>query len=206
MDTLDEERIAAVYRNLFQQHGASPQGLRWDNEFQQLLRLKILLGIADISNTKILDFGCGYGPLIDYLKQQNINVDYTGIDIVDEFLVFGRATHPDCRFCQQQDIENETFDYIFLSGMFTAVRDNNRKFWQDTIRWCFSRANKGIAFNMWSIYADKHIPERYYEDPGEVFRFVKQELDFSCGITIRNDYITKQDCFSSHDFTVYLHK
>lgn len=200
------QEIAEVYRSLFIQHGASAHGVRWDDEFQQMVRLKILLEIADISNTKILDFGCGYGQMLNYLKQQNINVDYTGIDLVDEYLEFGRENYPEARFCQQQDIENETFDYIFLSGLFTADRgDDCRKFWQDTIRWCFSRASKGIAFNMWSKYAEFHMEKRYYEDPGEVFRFVKQ-LDIRCNLTIRNDYITPQDRFSPHDFTVYLQK
>ena len=48
--------------------GNTPQGADWNSQVSQYLRFEQLVKICDISQEfSIVDYGCGYGALVDYL-------------------------------------------------------------------------------------------------------------------------------------------
>ncbi|MBN3941745.1 MAG: class I SAM-dependent methyltransferase [Nostoc sp. NMS9] len=202
--------ISGHYKQLFQTYGDSPQACQWSSRESQRQRLAYLLGVASVngiqSTTKILDFGCGTGALPDFLLDKNIQAKYTGVDIVDEFLDCGRAKHPHQRFCKQFDIEpNETFDYIFISGIFNNNTGNNELFFETTLRWCWQHCNQAIAFNLLSTYVDYQELDLWYKAPEQTIQFIKSEFGHRTPFQMLNDYVLPRGAIPS-EYTVYVYK
>lgn len=82
------------YRELFRQHGpvaASVQG----SEEGMMGRYEQLAKVADLSRQSVLDPGCGYGALYDYLCKSNKEMKYRGIDLAPESIKYASRTYAD---------------------------------------------------------------------------------------------------------------
>lgn len=204
------------YRELFHRYGDSPKAMQWTDRDSQIHRLAVLLVIIDNalnSDTRILDFGCGTGALQEFLQQLRIRTKYTGVDIVPEFLAAGAAKFPDDRFCFQDEIAEETFDYIFISGTFNVNDGRNEQFIADTLRWCFDRVepsnnlgSKGIAFNLLSTYVDYQSPDLFYKSPESIVQFIKSEFGSSCRFSLRNDYSLISGVDIPTEYSVFIYR
>ena len=72
------------YNESFRKYGPTEKGVRWGNKKNAVLRYKNLSKIFDYLNLKrkkydILDVGCGYGRMLDFIDKRKIK-KYTGID------------------------------------------------------------------------------------------------------------------------------
>ncbi|MBP2655031.1 MAG: hypothetical protein H6Q73_2600 [Firmicutes bacterium] len=195
--------MAEHYRQLFYKYGDSPEANQWSNIETQEMRFKILTEIADLNGAKIIDFGCGTAHLATYLKEHGVQVDYTGVDIVEEMLEFAGNKYPEYNFCRQADAVKDTYDYAFVSGTFNNLVKNNRRFYRETIANLFDRVRKGLAFNMLSYYVDYYDKGLFYEKPEEAFAFVKQEI--SPYVILRNEYQLKTGIVP-FEFTIYVYR
>ncbi|MDU9048383.1 MAG: methyltransferase [Candidatus Electrothrix sp. Rat3] len=195
--------IVNHYRKLLQEHGDTAESAQWSSRQSQEQRFKYLTQIGSLEGMRVLDFGCGTGHLATYLKSQEINVTYTGIDIVDEFFPVCRAKHPGHRFSRIEDIKGERFDYVFVSGVFNNKQKNNRKFYQDSVCMLFGLCDIGLAFNMMSTYVDYQDKNLFYEDPGRAFKFVKQEI--TPFVVLRHDYEVKEGVIP-FEFIIYAYR
>ncbi|CDX03134.1 Methyltransferase type 12 [Desulfitobacterium hafniense] len=195
--------IAQHYRSLFLEYGDAPQAAQWTDLESQEKRFQILNEVADLNKSKVLDLGCGTAHLATYFKKIGINVQYTGIDIVEELLKCAAKKHPEHRFCGLDEGLADSYDYVLISGVFNNSMPDNRAFYREMLKRCFMVAHRGLAFNMLSHYVDYYDEGLFYEKPEEVFTFVKQEL--SPFITIRNDYQIKKGIIP-YEFTVYVYK
>lgn len=184
-------------------HGDSAEAAQYSSVESQERRFEMLINIANLSGTKILDFGCGTGHLATYLKRKGIDVQYTGVDVVEEFLSVGRKKHPEHHFGTLSDISAEKFDYVFVSGVFNNKTSGNRKFYQSSIRTLFDLCDGGLSFNMMSTYVDFRNDELFYESPERVFRFVKKEI--TPFVTLRHDYEVKSGIVP-FEFIIYAYK
>ncbi|MBP2645913.1 MAG: hypothetical protein H6Q75_1353 [Firmicutes bacterium] len=187
--------LAEHFQQLFIKYGDSPEANQ--------KRFEVLTSIADLHETKILDFGCGTAHLVDYLNQRGIKVDYTGVDIVEEMLEFAGNKYPEYNFCRLQEALRDTYDYAFVSGTFNNLINNNKKFYRETIKDLFSVVNKGLAFNMLSAYVDYYDAGLFYEKPEDVFAYIKKEV--SPYVVLRNDYQIKSGIIP-FEFTVYVYR
>lgn len=190
------------YRNLFNQYGDSFKAAQWADETSQEKRFKILIEIADIRNSSILDFGCGTGHLATYLKKLGIPVEYTGVDIVKELIDCAKEKHTDHSFYLSEELVTQQYDYIFISGVFNNKLLNNRDFYKKQLIKLLPYAKKGIAFNMLSHYVDYYDDNLFYEKPESVFGFIKKEI--SPFVVLRNDYEIKKGVLP-YEFTTYIY-
>jgi SAM-dependent methyltransferase len=197
------EAIQAHYQSLLAVNGDSHVSAQWSSRESQEARYAILAQIADLQGADVLDFGCGTGHLATYLAQQGVNVRYTGVDIVQEFLELARNKHPHHRFGLIQDFEGgEMFDWVLVSGVFNNRTENNGSFFRNYISRLWKMSKKGIAFNLMSAYVDFEDPELWYADPGDVYAFMKSLTPF---VAIRNDYVVK-DTQVPFEFAVYAYR
>jgi hypothetical protein len=90
-----------------------------------------------------------------------------------------------------------------LSGVFNNVMPNAQTFLQAVLRNMFAAARRGIAFNAMSTYVDFLAKDLTYFDPGEVFRFCKEEL--SPLVCLRHDYTVKPNVVP-YEFAMYVYK
>lgn len=195
--------LSEHYRQLLLKHGDTAEAAQWADRETQEKRFAILTAIADLQHASVLDYGCGTGHLATYLKSQNIDVSYTGVDIVEEALTIAKTKHPEYRFCHPKDIFSNHYDYVLISGVFNNKLADNRSFYQEIIQSCFAIALKGLAFNMMSCYVDYFEPDLFYENPEEVFRFLKTNI--SPYVIVRNDYQIKTGIIP-FEFTAYVYR
>jgi len=196
-------RIAMHYRELLKHHGDSAAAAQYSSRETQERRFGELIKIAPLEGASVLDFGCGTAHLATYLKQQGVNVHYTGVDVVEEFFGVAASKHPEHRFGFFEDFSHESFDYVMVSGVFNNKRRANRVFYQDWVRKLFACCRRGLAFNMMSTYVDYRDSGLFYEKPESVFEFVKKEI--TPFVTLRHDYEIKPGVVP-FEFVVYAYR
>ena len=192
------------YQALFKKFGDSYEAVQYTSKESQLKRFDTLIKVADLTRCTVLDFGCGLGHFLEFLRSQHQSIEkYIGIEIVPEMLTFARNKYPDASFFLPTELTNLSFDYGFVCGTFNNKMKNNRSFWQDTIVELFSKCKKGIAFNMMSTYVDFQDRDLFYENPEYVFKFVKDNL--TPYVTLRHDFETKKHTIP-FEFVIYAYK
>lgn len=197
------EDLQSHYKNLFIRHGDSPEAVQYTSLESQERRFEFLVEIGDLNGKSILDFGCGTGQLYAYLQSRGIAVKYFGIEIVDEFITLCQSKYPSQHFGKIDDFSGQTFDYVFVSGVFNNLTKNNQEFYQSTLKTLFEMTRLGLAFNMMSAYVDYQDPGLFYEYPENVFGFLKKEI--TPYVALRNDYEVKPGVIP-FDFTVYAYR
>lgn len=206
----------AFYRNLYRKHGDSPQTVAWSDERSQEERFQVLMevagGVKGCEGKRILDFGCGTGALAGFLAKRHINTkSYTGVDMMNDFLSCAAIKYPQHRFCKKKAIEeSERFDYIFISGTFNLLLNDDSTSWNETflfgtLRWCLEHCTDAIAFNLLSTYVDFQEPHLWYKAPDEVVRHIKSEFGNKTRFTLINDYVLAGGSIPS-EYTVHLFK
>lgn len=199
MDELSKEYIIDFFNRNLMLHGDKPEAVRWTHA-GQIRHYQAMLDIGDISNSDILDFGCGKGDFYDFLIKNNIAVNYHGFDINESLIDVARRKFPgiDFRvFDIDRDALKEDFDYIFLCGVFNLKVDGIERTIKDTLERLFLHCRKALAFNALSCYEVKKDFELNYLSPEDMFSFAAKNL--SPYISLRHDRI-------AYDFTMFIYK
>lgn len=199
-----DQNIKEHYRNLLLKYGDSAEAAQYSSKESQNRRLAILTQVGDLNNKSILDFGCGTASLADYLDSKGIKPKkYTGVDIVTDFFEHAKRKHPTSSFLHPDELGNEKFDYVFVSGVFNNRRNKNRKFYQETIKSLFQRSVEGIAFNMMSTYVDYKDENLFYEKPERAFTYLKKHI--TPYVILRHDYLVKPDSIP-FEFAIFAYQ
>ena len=202
----DLEIVKNYFEKSVDAHGATPQGVDWNSEFSQEIRFEQLLKICDPTNPfSIVDYGCGYGALADYLTKKGFKANYFGFDIADKMLITARETH--AGKSNRTFIEDRNFlpvcDYVVASGIFNYRANINFEDWTTYIISTFHQFNelsqKGFSSNFLTKYSDTdHMrADLYYADPCYLFDYCKR--NFSKNVALLHDY-------TIYDFTILVRK
>jgi SAM-dependent methyltransferase len=153
MTLIEKATIIHFHRHRLSTYGnGSFRALGWKSMESQVKRFEVIAGSWDLNNKSILDVGCGYGDLKDYLDNLYSNFHYTGIDQQPEFIVEAKqiyAGKPDTYFFQT-DFTQAAFpkvDYVIASGAL-SYRSTDTRFIYQIIAKMYSAANGGVAFNL----------------------------------------------------------
>jgi len=176
------------------------QPLGWRDEHTQSSRFAALCDWGDMSECSILDLGCGYGDLKLFLDERFHQIEYTGVDLLPEFIVIARERYghlPSTHFIQMDFAKNPwpLVDIVLASGSLN-YRSSDAAHPFPIIRHMWERARKGIAFNLLDIHkqAPTDILQSY--DPQTILAFCRQ-LDPDAELVM--DY-------HPEDFTLRLRK
>src|SRR5437868_10577642 len=198
MNPTDRAHLLEIYSKTLSQFGDAPEAVHWTAESQRV-RFKLLTEIAPLQTASILDYGCGKGDLLAYLREHGFRGSYTGFDINPDLLQVARRKHS-ARF-ELVDIDaepcNERFDYVLISGIFNDRISDNDAAMKSVLRKCFACADMGLGFNAVSTYVNFRQPEMSYASPEEMFRFCMTEL--SPSVTLRHDGLP-------YNFTMYVYR
>ena len=183
------------YETKLRAHGPTPAGVDWNSLESQELRFALLANLwRDDADASVLDYGCGYGALADYLRARGHRGAYTGYDVSE---AMAQAAHtrvaslPACRVTARRD-ELAPADYAIASGVFNVKQDADEDAWRtylwETIADLAALGERGFAFNALTSYSDsdKRRPDLYYADPLEVFDHCKRT--HSRFVTLLHDY------------------
>ncbi len=199
------EQVKSYFGKRIEQHGASPRGVDWNSDESQNMRFDQLLKIVEMSSFSILDYGCGYGALADYIQQKGFHADYFGFDILESAIDIARQTNvgkPNRIFLTDQD-QLPICDYLVASGVFNVRGEQSFETWTKYVIDSLQRFNdlsrKGFASNFLTEYsdADKMRADLYYADPLYLFDYCKR--NFSKNVALLHDY-------RIYDFTILVRK
>src|SRR5512143_477164 len=87
------DQVKSYFDQRIQAHGASPRGSDWNSETSQNIRFEQLLKVVEVQSFSLLDYGCGYGALADYLAAKEYDVDYYGYDILESAIETAHQVH-----------------------------------------------------------------------------------------------------------------
>lgn len=189
------EGIRRYYTEKIEAHGPSPEGVDWNSSESQCTRFSQLCGLLrDTGRVKILDYGCGYGALIDFLDQSGIEFEYCGFDLSDSMLASARSLYGDrsnCVFVSQPE-DLPVCDYALASGIFNTRGDTPTSDWEayvlQTINHLDTLSRRGFGFNALTIHSDVEYmrPDLYYADP--LFLFSHCRVNYSRWVSLLHDY------------------
>jgi len=192
------------YTKKIKEHGVSPRGVDWNGVESQELRFELLCKVIDYSNPcSVLDFGCGYGAMSDYLARTNSGVVFTGFDISEEMIKQAMSTHQNNSKWITELPVNEQFDYVIASGIFNVRLDTADEEWKNYIIGVLNQMNglsrKGFSFNMLTSYSDAEYMRDYlyYAQPAFFFDYCK--VNFSKYVALLHDY-------PLYEFTILVRK
>jgi len=197
------------YTATFAKHGATPEGVYWLNQERMNLRHKKMLQIMDNDlfeneTPTLLDIGCGYGDLLNYIKANDLNIKYSGIDLVEDMINHAQSKHPDSQFecVNALDIpEDCQYDYVVCNGILTCKYDRSAlemtEFMKVLIAKLFSLARCGVAFNTYSTYVNWFHQESYYKSPAELLVYCLENITHK----VRLDH-----AYPLYEYCIYLYK
>lgn len=198
-------KVNEYYSGKIKTHGPISEGVDWNGIDSHTLRFEQLIKvIEDPSYFSVLDYGCGYGALNEYLIKEFNQFDYHGYDISEEMLSSAKEQFPkqkDAFFSQLKD--GEVFDYVISNGLFNVKLDTEESVWNGFIEQTigdFNRlSSKGFSFNILTSYSDleKQKPHLHYADPMRWFDYCKR--NFSRNVALLHDY-------ELYEFTILVKK
>lgn len=199
-------QVKTYFNKRMQEHGASPRGSDWNSTDSQYLRFDQLTQVIEPGEPfSLLDYGCGYGALADYLSEKGYQVDYYGYDILESAIETARRAHagkPQRTFFTDKG-SLRTCDYVLASGIFNFRGDRSFDDWTkyvlDVLHEFDGLSKRGFSSNFLTKYsdADKMRADLYYGDPCFLFDYCKR--NFSLNVALLHDY-------NLYDFTILVRK
>lgn len=198
--------VHGYFHDKLMKFGTTPAGVDYNSPEAQSVRFAQLVKVIDRRERfSVIDYGCGFGSLYDYLRQNGFDCDYYGIDMIVEMVGKGLELHAgDERFhCTTRESDLPLADYLIGGAIFnnrlTASHDEWTDHVLDTLRTIDRLCCKGFSFNMLTSYSDKERqrPDLYYGDPLFFFDFCKR--NFSKNVALFHDY-------GLYDFTILVRK
>lgn len=190
------QQLQAFFDQKIREHGASAKGVDWRDETSQHWRFAQLMTVVRDRTQAftVLDYGCGYGALVDFLEAQGYHYTYIGYDMTPAVIDQARQTYAAHAHCTFTTDENAlpSVDYVLGSGLFNMKFDTPEPEWEAhmfaTIQRMWGLSQKGLAFNTLTSYSDAAYmrADLYYPDPKHLFDYCKRNL--SRNVALLHDY------------------
>jgi SAM-dependent methyltransferase len=199
--------VSAYYSEKVLKNGTTPQGVDWNSLESQEFRFGLLSEmISKRDGISVLDYGCGFGAMYDYLKKQNFkNLKFIGYDISTAMIDAAQKLYGNDLAAEWyvQLPENYKADYVIASGIFNVKQETSNEDWKDYMLKTLQKMNqlstKGFSFNVLTKYSDKEFMKDnlYYADPLFLFDYCK--TNFSKYVALKHDY-------PLYEFTIVVKK
>jgi SAM-dependent methyltransferase len=199
------EKVNSYYSEKITAHGATPKGVDWNGEESQFLRFQILCEvIRGAEDFSILDYGCGFGSLYQFLEKTNRKFDFFGFDVSQNMIDAAQASFADRKNAEWSiALPEKKFDFTIASGIFNVRLDTPPEEWMkyifETLNTFDKISTKGFSFNVLTKYSDAEYMKDYlyYADPVVLFDYCKK--NFSRNVALLHDY-------ELYEFTIVVRK
>jgi SAM-dependent methyltransferase len=198
------ETVDRYYSEKLRHFGATHRGVDWSTASSQELRFNRLLQVVEgHDDGSVIDYGCGYGALLDHLGAIGRRVTYCGFDVSETMIQAALARHAGvARASFTADASQlAPAEYVVASGIFNVKLAHTPEAWWDyvcqTLTHMASLGRRGLAFNMLTTHSDpdRRRDDLFYADPIRVFEMCRQR--FSPRVALLHDY-------PLHEFTTIV--
>lgn len=190
------DAVKAMYAREFGVHGDSSAALLTPKGRQDL-RFRAVDEFVRRPGTRVLDYGCGLGYLYAHLSARGFSPDYTGVDILPEFVAACRKKFPDprARFevvspSAPPAVGND-YDVVFLSGVFNIKLNGDeavsRAYTFARLRELFALTRGVLICDFLSPFVDFRQPDSMHFPVEEVAAFCVRDL--SRRFVLRHDLL-----------------
>jgi SAM-dependent methyltransferase len=190
MSRIDNEEF---YKAAIKKYGQSAKGVHWNSVHSQQKRFEILLSCIQDEDFSIVDAGCGFADLYDYLKKNGIPFSsYKGLDLSPSMVRIAKEKTGceiiECDICRE--VLPQADYYVCSGAMNILSRFDTYLF----IRNCYESCRKGFVFNLLMGEDDSLVYNHFY--PSEL-----QDLfdELGAKTSVKKGYL-------KHDFTVFMKK
>lgn len=194
-----------IYKQKFKEFGADPKSLQWKTKGAAHQRFRQFWAEIDFDDKSVLDVGCGFGEMGNFLTKRYDNVKYKGVDIMGEFISKGKEMYPHLDLIEGDYFNQplpEMFDVVICSGALNSnfgTDIKNYEFRKKAIKVMFEHANKVMAFNM--LGSSQNIKNKkdsnvWYANSLEIIKYC---FSLTRRILFRHHYHPK-------DFTIFMYK
>lgn len=203
-----QKKLNKYFADKLETFGTTAKGVDYNGEEAQQIRFAELIRIIRSKTPfTIIDYGCGYGAMFEFLHKAGFDFEYFGIDLIAEMVAAGKETHKGYANAHFTNDEKQVplADYLVAAGIFNIKLDAEaldwKKFVCSTLNQMNALCSKGFSFNMLTQYSDpermKERPDLYYGDPLFFFDYCK--INFSRNVALLHDY-------GLYDFTILVRK
>lgn len=203
-----QKKLNEYFSEKLEAFGPTPKGVDYNGPAAQELRFEQLVKVINpAAPFTVMDYGCGYGALFDFLHKKGWKFEYYGVDLIEKMVAAGREVHKDFPNAHFTTDENEVppADYLLAGAIFNIKLDAAYSDWQDfvtqTLRHMNGLCSKGFSFNMLTKYSDEERmsqrPDLFFGDPLFFFDYCKRH--FSRSVALLHDY-------GLYDFTILVRK
>ena len=171
--------------------------LDWEDQESQFCRFEVLVRKADLAGKSLLDLGCGVGDLCLFLQQKEIDLSYTGVDILEKMIDEAKRRYPPGRFIKadllkENPFGDERFQITFCSGIFNLETGNNEILLDSFLKRLQDLTTETVVINLLSLASRDQQDRYHYFDPDRV---QKKAGSLYSHVEIEDGYL-------SNDFTL----
>jgi SAM-dependent methyltransferase len=196
LDPEDAMRVVQRFQERIARYGVTFESLNSGSLEKQKIRHKIHARALITPDPSVLDIGCGLGDFYSCLKENSQDCEYTGYDIVPEYIAECRKRYPKGKFAVH-NIFSEGIDGMWDTIVMSQVlnnrykRSDNTEVMKKTISLAFSHTRISVSIDMMSTYVDYQDPNLFYYSPEEIFHFAKTVAH---RVILRHDYRPFEFC------------
>lgn len=206
MKTEDRLDYVQRYEKRLQEFGYSPATLGWGVHGRQEVRFSVLAELAlRKPNSSVLDVGCGFCDLYDFLDKRGWRGRYTGIDIVPGLLEVARRRHPDLDvrelditddYARSDSPNLDEYDFVISCGALNAAlpSGSNEAHIDVALQSMHRRSRYTTSVDFLSSHVDFQKPGAYHTDPGWALGVAKR---LTRRVLLRHDYMP-------YEFSLFL--
>ncbi len=114
---------AENYEQLLQEQLAFFSG---DRGYFSEYKVALIAGILERKPTRILDFGCGIGLSLPYLKQYFTHAEIYASDLSEKSMEYAKKKNENVTLLHDAELDGQQFDLIFVTGVFHHIPVNDR--------------------------------------------------------------------------------
>ena len=179
MEVFDE--IKEMYADALLKHGDSPSSLLTPKG-RNKLRFRAVGQQINRGGIKILDYGCGLGYLYEYLSKFDYPVEYTGVDILPQFIDTCKSKYPKAEFRLIKETEpiDGAYDIVFASGVFNLISHEAKELSKDytfeRIKHLFSITTDVLVCDFLSSLVDFEQVKAQHFSASEIIEFCSKKL------------------------------
>ena len=172
-----ENHLLSYYKGIFQKYGEDQRSLGW-NKGRQFIRFHQLTRFFKLDQSTMLDIGCGFGDMINFLEQESIQLNkYVGTDLMLEFIEVAKKKHSRdyTNFIHGDFLttEIENVDFVVASGIFGhkihESDEENYEYIRSILSKALGIASKGIAFDFLSTNVEYRTSDQdFHANPSKI--------------------------------------
>jgi SAM-dependent methyltransferase len=189
----DRRALIARYEERLARHGRRPEALGWSRPALQVRRFAALSDpIVAAPTASVLDIGCGFADLYDFLMSRGWRGRYAGVELVPGLVAEARASHPTVEIhaldFPQSSVSLGQFDFVVASGIFNGrlAYEDHERYVEDTLAAMFAHCRIAACADFLSTFANYQKPENWHADPGVLLRCGRK---LSRRLQLRHDYL-----------------